>query len=109
MIANSTATDTPNMAAYSSVKRKLVVRNILLGRTDAVARAAHGVNERGLETAVDLAAQTADMRLHYIGLRVEMEVPHRFQQHGAGHDLSGMTHQILQQPELPRLQIDTLT
>jgi hypothetical protein len=41
-----------------------------------------------------------------IGLGIEMVVPHLLQQHGPGHDLTAVTHEVLEQAELPGLQLD---
>ena len=59
-----------------------------------------------LEVAVDLGAQAADVDVDDVGLGIEVVVPHVFQEHGAGDDLSGVAHQVLEQPELPGLQLD---
>ena len=48
------------------------------------------------------------MHVDHIGLGVEMIVPDPLQQHRAGHDLSGMAHQIFQQAELAGLEVDPL-
>jgi hypothetical protein len=55
------------------------------------------------ETFIDFRAQTRDVDVDYVGLRVEMVVPHVFQQHGAGNHLAGMLHEVFQQPEFARL------
>src|SRR5262245_6883148 len=60
------------------------------------------------ETFINLRAQPRDMHVDHVGLRVEMIVPHIFQQHGAGHHLPGMLHQVFEQAELARLQHDLL-
>jgi hypothetical protein len=45
--------------------------------------------QQGLvEALVDLAAQSRDVRLHDVGLGIEVEVPDLLQQHRAGHDLA---------------------
>ena len=46
------------------------------------------------------------MHVDDVGLRVEMIVPDIFEQHGAGHHLPGMAHQIFEQAEFARLQRD---
>ena len=49
------------------------------------------------------------MHIDDVRLRIEMIVPHIFQQHGPGDYLSCVTHQIFKQPELARLQLQLLT
>src|SRR5690606_20287893 len=100
------ATDVTKTAAYHASSRKLVLRRKLAERTKAVAGAAHRVDQVVVEVAIDLGAQAADVRLDDGGMRVEMEVPYLFQQHGARDDLSGVAHQILEQPEFLRLELD---
>src|SRR3984957_19079660 len=48
------------------------------------------------------------MHVDHVGLRVEMIIPDVLQQHGAGHDLAGMPHQIFEQAEFARLQLQLL-
>src|SRR5208337_5271772 len=57
---------------------------------------------------VEFAAQVADLDVDDVGLRHEFEVPHILKQHCAGHDLTGAAHEILQELEFPRKQVDQL-
>ena len=59
-------------------------------------------------TAIDLLPQARDMHVDDIGLRIEVIVPDRFEQHGPRHHLPGMAHQVLEQAELARLQLQHL-
>src|ERR1700728_4149024 len=99
----------PVNPAYMSARRKLDVRNTLLWGTESVAGAAHGMNQSVRIAAVYLAAQTAHVSLHDAGIRVEMHAPDILQQHGAGDDLLGMSHQIFEQQKFTRQQIDRYT
>src|SRR4051812_21589634 len=76
---------------------------------NAVARAAHRVDQLRLERLVDLGAQPRDVCLDDAGLRVEVEIPDPFQEHRAGDHLALVAHQHLEQPELARLQVDDLS
>ena len=68
------------------------------GARSDVAGAAHGMDAARLgEALVDLGAQAADMRLDDVGLGVEVVVPDPLQQHGAGHHLAGVAHQVFEQ------------
>ena len=49
------------------------------------------------------------MGLDDICLRVEMKIPDSFEQHGPGHHLTGMFHEIFEKPELTRLEHDLST
>src|ERR1700756_3491336 len=53
-----------------------------------------GMDQRGREAMVDLAAQPADMRLDNHRLRHKVKPPDVFQQHGAGDDLAPAQQQI---------------
>ncbi len=46
------------------------------------------------------------MRLDDIGLRVEVEFPDPFEKHGPREDAAPVAHQVLQKPELARLQFN---
>src|SRR5204863_5853423 len=74
----------------------------------AIAGAAHSVQQRVLELLVDLLPQAADMYVDDVGLRVEMVVPHIFQQHRPGYDMTGVAHQVFQELKLPRQEFDDL-
>src|ERR1700722_12022959 len=65
-------------------------------------------NEASRADGVELAPQVADLDVDDIGLRHEIEIPHVFEQHRPGHDLAGPAHEIFEQSEFPRQQIDRL-
>src|SRR5579863_8992637 len=67
--------------------------------TEHVARSSDGVDQRRREAAIDFAAQAADLHIDDVGLRIEMAVPHCFEQHGAGDDLALVAHQISEQAQ----------
>src|SRR3954470_10621845 len=71
-----------------------------------ITRAPHRVNERLGEALVDGVAQSAHVHIGDVGLRIEMQVPHAFQQHGARHRLTRVAHQVFEQLELLRGQLD---
>src|SRR6202030_3855719 len=49
------------------------------------------------------------MHINDVGLRIEMIIPDVLQQHGPGHHLAGVFHQIFKQSKLTRLQYDLLS
>src|SRR5690242_13761040 len=98
----------PKIAANMTGRRKLAVLASLNIFTQAIADAADGAHQLRAEALVDLGAQAADMRFDYAGLRVEMEIPDILEQHGAGDDAALAAHQIFEQAELLRLEVDRL-
>jgi len=65
--------------------------------------------QQGLfEGFVDLGAQAAHVGFDYACVGLEMDAPDGFEQHGAGLHPSLVAHQMLEQAELARLQIDLL-
>src|SRR5581483_7860195 len=73
---------------------------------DHVAGIADGSQQLPLLIRIDLLPELADVHVDDIGLRVEVIVPHVLEQHGPGNDLTGVAHEVLEQLELPRLQLD---
>src|SRR5512147_2173544 len=90
------------------VSRKAVVRKRLGRGTQAIPGAAYRMQQRRFESLVDLRTQAADVHVDDVRLRIEVVIPHGLEQHGSGYDLALMAHQVLEQPELPRLQVDRL-
>ena len=64
------------------------------------------MNQRWVEVFVDFAAQARDVDVNDVGLRVKVVFPHFFEEHGAGDDLAGVAHQVFEQAEFARLQVD---
>src|SRR5438034_4300964 len=97
---------TRSRPAAESPARSFVVTTSFV--TDHVSRAADGVQQRLREPLVDLGAEPRDVHVDHIGLRIEVVIPDVFQKHGAGYHLPRMLHEIYQQPELARLQVELL-
>src|SRR5580698_9524419 len=57
---------------------------------------------------VELAPQIADLDVDDIRLRHKVEIPNIFEQHRPGHDLPWAAHEIFEQAEFPRQQINRL-
>src|SRR5271166_7033814 len=55
---------------------------------------------------VELATQIADLDVDDVGLRKEFEIPDILEKHRPSHDLTRAAHEIFQQLEFPRQQID---
>src|SRR3954447_19372121 len=64
------------------------------------------MDQRRLEASIDLAAQTADMGFDDVRARIEMNVPDVLEEHRACDHLTSVAHQILEQAEFSRLQLD---
>src|ERR1700693_488638 len=93
----------------ASASRKAVARKSLPSAvTNHITGAANRVEQRRIEIAIDLGAQARHVHIDHIGLRIEMIVPHMFEQHGARDYLASVLHQILEQSEFARLQDDFL-
>src|SRR4029453_9675469 len=54
------------------------------------------------ERAIDLVPQVADVDVDAFGVTFVCEVPDVLDQLGPGQDLAGVTHQVLEEGELPR-------
>src|SRR5271154_3593450 len=57
---------------------------------------------------VELAPQIADLHVDDIRLRHKVEIPNILEQHRPGHDLAWSAHEIFEQGEFPRQQINRL-
>src|SRR5271156_6299606 len=65
-------------------------------------------DEASRARGIELAAQVADLDVDDIGLRHEIEIPYILEQHRPGHDQARAAHEILEQFEFSRQQIDEL-
>src|SRR5436305_14944787 len=72
----------------------------------AVSHAADSVNQLSVKGFIDFRSQSAEVCLNNIRLGVEMKLPNMFQQHRMSHHAVGIAHQIFEQTELPRKQLD---
>src|SRR5260370_41687089 len=93
---------------YPSARRNATLPRSLAIDAHHVTDAAHRVQQRRREVLVDLLAQSADLHIDRIRLRIEMIVPDRLEEHRARDHLSLVTNQILEKPKLSRLQRDRL-
>src|SRR5829696_1171007 len=93
-----------NSVAYQVARRrpKTTGRTLSEDITDAPDRAQELVVER----PIDLFAQTAHQHVDDVGLRIEGVVPYVRQDHRLGDDLGRIAHQVLEQRELARPELD---
>src|SRR5690349_19216157 len=71
-----------------------------------VTQAPHCLQRGPLERAVDLVAQCADVDVDDPGVAVEGEVPDVLNQRGPGEHVAWPAHEVLQQRELGRGELD---
>src|SRR4051812_38329209 len=90
----------PNASVNAEERRNLFIR------CQHIPGITHRSQQRPLRVRLDLLPQLADVYIHNIRLRIEMIVPDVLQQHGAGHHLAGVAHQVLEELELLGLQRD---
>src|ERR1700743_2442350 len=102
MITNNTRAAITKTAEMVSVHRKVVVRMKSGRRTEHEPCTADTVDHGRFAGLVHLAPQAAHMNVDQVGARIETVMPDFLEQHGARHDLPGMTHQIFQQLKLAR-------
>src|SRR5262249_25159016 len=105
---NSVAATSANDNAWNSAMRNVVVRRKLVRRTQAIADATNRVQRGERETAVELRPKAADMRFDKTRSGVEVELPNLLEQHRACHHAAGVGHQVFEQAEFTRLQVETL-
>src|SRR6476660_1160171 len=94
-----------NSVAYQSASRS--PKNSGL-RPEDITHPAHGVQQLLLERPIDLLAQPADQDVDDVGLRIEVVLPDVRQDHRLRDDAADVAHEILEQRELARPQIDRL-
>src|SRR3954470_2664837 len=86
--------------------RRVEERRVLPRSTETEPDAANRMDERIGTGAVDLAPQPSDINIDDVCHRIEVQIPDVLQQHATGNHLSDIAHQIFQQLELARKQLD---
>src|SRR5262245_9130975 len=86
--------------------RKRMVACSFLKRSKSIAPAPNGVDERLFAPLLQLSAQTIDVYFNNVRGPFPVRCPQVLAEHLSRHDLSGMTHQHLQNAEFGRRQID---
>src|SRR5436190_15594794 len=105
-----TIAPTTNSVAYQSAMRRPNARVSTRRRSrsgaEDIADATHRVQQLLLEWTIDFVAQPAHEYIHDVGLRIEVIGPHMRQDHRLRDDPAGIPHQILEQRELARTQVE---
>src|SRR5258708_6462448 len=73
---------------------------------DDIADTAYGLQQFFLERPIDPVAEPAHQDIDDIGLRIEVVLPDVREDHRFRDDLAGIPHQIFQQREFPRAQVE---
>src|SRR6266700_2247457 len=101
----------PSSSTYHAVNRSRTlpqVRRLRLvcGIAEPVAHPAHRMQEGAVKATIDLAPEIADVDIDDIGITEEVEVPDVFGNLRAGKHVPGMAHEVFQEGELARAQLD---
>src|SRR5580704_18736575 len=94
------------MAMEISASLSVDERSVSARSTDAKPDPADRVDERVGLLTVDLAADASDVNVDDVGRGVKMQIPYMLQQHRARDHLAFVAHQILENLEFPRQQLD---
>src|ERR1700678_675084 len=97
-----------NSAVKNAASRSALELTPLMFGNQAISDAADGLNRIDREMGVQMGAQAADMAFDHIGVRVEMNVPDVLQQHLSSHRAVHIAHEIFEQPEFLRNELDDL-
>src|SRR5205823_12781040 len=97
---------TTNSVEYQRASRSPNVRVNGGSRAEDIPDTADGLQQLLLERPIDLLAQAAHEHVDDVRLRIEAVLPHMREDHRLRHDFAGVAHQVLQESELPRPQID---
>src|SRR5580704_10900006 len=80
----------------------------LLRSLQHVADTAHGLDHLLSPLVVDLAAQVADVDVDDIGESIVIHIPNVFDDHGAAQGPAAVTHQVFEDAELFRRELNVL-
>src|ERR1039458_8907113 len=94
------------MSAYNRLRRSPMFRRNGSSRPEDITNSPDRVKHRPV--LIHFAAQTVHKDVHDIGLRVEAVVEDVFEDHGLGDRAIGIAHEVFEQGELARLQLDLL-
>ncbi len=73
---------------------------------NTIARAAHRLDQRRITGGIHLLAQSTDVNVNHVGLRVEMVIPNPLEEHGARHHLARTTGEKLENGPFAGLQLE---
>ena len=90
----------------ASARRNARARNTSFVSIELEADRANVDDELPLHGGIKFATEVADLHVDDIRLRHELEIPDAFEKHGARQDLVGAAHEIFEQFEFLRHEID---
>src|SRR6266480_446369 len=102
----SPATTTAALAPNVMDSRYLIGSGAQRVISDPVTQAPHRLQRGPLERAIDLAPERADVDVDDPGIAVEGEVPDVVNQGSPGEDIARPAHEVLEQRELGRGELD---
>src|SRR3984885_8548921 len=108
MNANAVAVATEIVRAKPSARRNARALKTSSVHIQFEADSADIDDEASRARRVELAPQIADLHVDDIRLRHKVEIPNILEQHRPGHDLAWPAHEIFEQREFPRQQINRL-
>src|SRR6266550_3894485 len=95
------------MNASQSPSRTPMFRRARSSRPKDIADSSDRMDYRPV--GIHLAAQPVDQHVHNVCLRIKTKIKDVLQDHRLGHDPVWITHEVFQQSEFARLQLDLLT
>src|SRR5262245_39032521 len=76
--------------------------------SEYIPHASNGLQELFLEGTIDFVAQSAHEHVDDVGLRVEVVLPDVREDHRLGYDLARIAHEVLEECEFTRPQVNRL-
>src|SRR5215471_4067443 len=92
-------------AEYQTINLNVIVLRMRLRRSKNITDSANGLNHFFREVLVYFVPQPANQHVHDVRLRIETVVPDVFENHGFGNDSTRVAHEVFEQREFSRLQI----
>src|SRR6478752_2950027 len=94
------------ISAYHRARRKPSVWRRRSRHFEYISHAPHGLDHLVVEVAIDFLPEAVDEHIDDIGAGVEAVVPDVRQDHRLRDDPTGVAHQILEQGQFARAQLD---
>src|SRR5688500_445149 len=94
------------VSRYQTLSWNVSVRAQRSRSFKGIANSSRGLDERVV--GIDLAAQAMHEHIDDVRLRIEAVIPNVLQDHRLGYDAARVAHQVFEQRELSRLEIDFL-
>src|ERR1017187_6994110 len=89
--------------------RQAALCRIGLAVFEDIAHTSQRTNQRLLPVTIDLAAQSIDMNIHNIGVRLDTHAPYFIENHRARHNAARIATEIFQQDKLLGRELQELS